>query len=76
MRIEHGPGRQAIDADYCLCTLPLNLLQRIPSDFSPAKQAAIRDVPYLPSVKVAFESPRFWEEEGIYGGLGWTDQAE
>jgi len=75
VRIEHGPGRQALDADYCLCTLPLNLLQRIPGDFSPAKQAAIRDVPYLPSVKVAFQSPRFWEEEGIYGGLGWTDQA-
>jgi len=75
VRIEHGPGRQALDADYCLCTLPLNLLERIPNDFSPAKQAAIRDVPYLPSSKVAFESPRFWEEEGIYGGLGWTDQA-
>jgi monoamine oxidase len=73
VRIEFGRG-QAIDADYCLCTLPLNLLQRIPSDFSPAKQAAIRDVPYLPSVKVAFEAPRFWEAEGIYGGLGWTDQ--
>ena len=73
-RIVHGPGRQALDADYCVCTLPLNLLQRIPSDFSPAKQAAIRDVPYLPSVKVAYQSPRFWEEEGIYGGLGWTDQ--
>ena len=26
------------------------------------------------SVKVAFESPRFWEEEGIYGGLAWTDR--
>ena len=75
VRIEHGPGRQAVEADYCVCTLPLNLLARIPNDFSPAKQAAIRDVPYLPSTKVAFEGPRFWEEEGIYGGLGWTDQA-
>ncbi len=74
VRIEHGPGRQSTDADYCVCTLPLNLLARIPSDFSPAKQAAIRDVPYLPSVKVGFEAPRFWEDEGIYGGLGWTDQ--
>ncbi|MEA3031381.1 MAG: monoamine oxidase [Sphingomonadales bacterium] len=75
VRIEHGPGRRALDADYCICTLPLNLLQRVPADFSPAKQAAIRDVPYLPSVKVGFEAPRFWEEEGIYGGIGWTDQA-
>ncbi|HEV7659737.1 MAG TPA: FAD-dependent oxidoreductase [Allosphingosinicella sp.] len=75
VRIHHGPGERVLDADFCICTLPLNLLQRIPNDFSPAKQAAIRDIPYLPSVKVAFESPRFWEEEGIYGGLGWTDQA-
>ena len=27
-----------------------------------------------PSTKVGFESPRFWEEEGIYGGLAWTDR--
>jgi monoamine oxidase len=73
VRILYGTG-QALDADYCVCTLPLNLLARIPNDFSPAKQSAIREVPYLPSVKVAFQAPRFWEEEGIYGGLGWTDQ--
>jgi monoamine oxidase len=73
VRILHGDG-EATDADYCICTLPLNLLARIDSDFSPAKKAAIRDVPYLPSVKVAYEAPRFWEDEGIYGGLGWTDQ--
>jgi monoamine oxidase len=76
VRIHHGPsGANVLDADYCICTLPLNLLARVENDFSPAKKAAIRDVPYLPSSKVAFESPRFWEEEGIYGGLGWTDQA-
>jgi monoamine oxidase len=73
VRILHGNGL-ATDADYCICTLPLNLLARVDNDFSPAKRAAIRDVPYLPSVKVAFQSPRFWEEEGIFGGLGWTDQ--
>jgi len=73
VRILHGNGR-ATDADYCVCTLPLNLLARVENDFSPAKKAAIADVPYLPSVKVAFETPRFWEDEGIYGGLGWTDQ--
>ena len=30
VRILHGPGDQAFDADYCICTLPLTLLQRIP----------------------------------------------
>jgi len=74
VRILHGPGSQALDADFCICTLPVNLLERIPADFSPAKQAAIRDNPYLASTKVGFEAPRFWEEEGIYGGLAWTDR--
>ena len=48
VRIEHGPGGSALEADYCLCTLPVNLLARIPNDFSPAKQAAMQDIAYLP----------------------------
>jgi len=72
VRIEHRG--EVTRADYCVCTLPANLLSRIPSDFSPAKQAALKNVPYLKSAKVAFEAPRFWEDEGIYGGLAWTDR--
>ena len=75
VRIEHGRG-QAIEADYCVCTLGANLLAKIPNDFSPAKQAAFKAVNYLPSVKVAFEAPRFWEaDDNIFGGLAWTDRA-
>jgi len=72
VRIEHRSG--VTRADYCVCTLPAHLLSRIPSDFSPAKRAALKGVEYLKSAKVAFEAPRFWEEEGIYGGLAWTDR--
>lgn len=76
VRIEHGPGAQVTQADYCVCTLPLPILARIPSDFSPAKKKAMSAAYYLPSVKVAFEAPRFWERDGdIYGGLAWTDRA-
>jgi monoamine oxidase len=76
VRIEHGPGGQMTEADYCICTLPMPILSRIPSDFSPAKQAALTAAPpYLRSVKVAFEAPRFWEtDDSIYGGLAWTDR--
>ncbi|HEX8481346.1 MAG TPA: FAD-dependent oxidoreductase [Allosphingosinicella sp.] len=72
VRIEHGRGGRT-EAEYCICTLPVNLLARIPNDFSAAKQSAMKDIAYVPAVKVAFESRRFWEEEGVYGGVGWTD---
>jgi len=76
VRIEHGPGSVATEADFCVCTLGANLLAKIPNDFSPAKQAAFKTVQYLPSVKVAFEAPRFWEsDDNIFGGLAWTDRA-
>ncbi len=76
VRIEHGPGRQTTEADYCICTLPLPVLERIASDFSAAKKAAMKDVFYLPSVKLAFEAPRFWEQDDfLFGGLAWTDRA-
>lgn len=75
VRVEHGPGKQASEADYCVCTLGANLLARIPNDFSAAKNAALKSVQYLPSVKVAFEAPRFWEsDDNIFGGLAWTDR--
>jgi monoamine oxidase len=76
VRIEHGPGKQMTEADYCICTVPLPVLMRIPGDFSPAKAAAIASAPpYLRSVKLAFEAPRFWErDDSIYGGLAWTDR--
>jgi monoamine oxidase len=76
VRIEHGPGKQATEADYCVCTLPMPLLARIPSDFSAAKKAALTGIPYLASVKAAFEAPRFWEtDDDIFGGLAWTDRS-
>jgi monoamine oxidase len=76
VRIEHGPGRQMTEADYCICTLPLPALMRVRSDFSPAKQAALAAAPgYLRSVKLAYEAPRFWErDDSLYGGLAWTDR--
>jgi monoamine oxidase len=72
VRIEHRSG--VTHADYAIVTLPGHLLERIPNDFSPEKKAALRDLLYLKSAKVAFEAPRFWEEDGIYGGLAWTDR--
>ena len=75
VRIEHGSGSLVTEADYCICTLGANLLAKIPNDFSAAKNAALKSVNYLPSVKVAFEAPRFWEtDDNIFGGVAWTDR--
>jgi monoamine oxidase len=72
VRIEHRGG--VTRADYAIVTIPAHLLERIPNDFSPAKKAALKGIDYLKSAKIAFEAPRFWEQEGIYGGLAWTDR--
>ena len=72
VRIEHRSG--VTRADYAVVTLPAHLLERIPNDFSPAKKAALKGINYLKSAKVAFEAPRFWEDDGVYGGLAWTDK--
>jgi monoamine oxidase len=73
VRVEHRSG--VTRADYCVCTLPTPLLSKVAADFSPAKKAALKDVTYLKSAKVAFEAPRFWEsDDHVYGGLAWTDR--
>lgn len=63
----------AVDADYCLCTLPATMVKKLDIPLSPAKKAALANTVYAPSAKVAWEAPRFWEQEGIYGGLAFTD---
>jgi monoamine oxidase len=62
-----------IEADYCICALPLSILKTIPNDFSPRIKQAINDVRYDSAYKVAWESPRFWEEKyNIYGGISFV----
>ena len=67
--------RRAIEADYCLVTIPLKVLADIPSDFSADRKAAIKRALYGDGIKIAFQAPRFWEREAqIYGGLSFTDR--
>jgi monoamine oxidase len=62
-------------ADYCVCTLPLSILAQIPLNVGAPMAAAIKAVPYRPSVKVGLEfRRRFWEQdEEIYGGITSTN---
>jgi monoamine oxidase len=63
-------------ADYCVCTIPLGILNQIENNLSPEKQSAIGSIPYASSVKVGLEMRRrFWEEDAfIYGGHSFTNQ--
>ena len=84
--IRRGPGgvsisfidktsgkRSAIDAAYCVVTIPLKVLDGIESDFSPAHRAAMHNVVYGNAIKIAWQSRRFWEtDEQIYGGISWV----
>src|SRR5580698_4574786 len=69
----HGEsGRvRSIEAPYCVCALPLTILRTLPNDFSPRVKLAIEQVTYDSAYKVAWESRRFWEQDGdnIYGGI-------
>lgn len=66
----HGSSERAIEADYCVCALPVPLMKSIKNDFAPTVQQAIADTAYADASKVAWESKRFWEtESNIYGGI-------
>jgi monoamine oxidase len=71
-----GAGRsRAIAADHCICTIPFPVLAGIATDFSADRKAVVANAAYGDSVKIAFQSPRFWEtNDHIYGGLSFTDR--
>jgi monoamine oxidase len=68
-------GRAVIDADFCLNCIPAQLMagidNNLPADY--AKGLAALEAGHL--FKVGFQvKERFWEREGIYGGVSWTTQ--
>lgn len=65
----------AVSADHCICTIPFPVLSGIENDFSADRKAVVAGAAYADSVKIAFQSPRFWEtNDHIYGGLSFTDR--
>lgn len=81
VRIVHGEaeggGARELEADFCICALPPNLLRQLPADFSPATRAALQEAIASPAGKIGLQfRRRFWEEDDdIYGGSSKTDDA-
>lgn len=71
-----GGGTQTVQADYCICTIPLSILSQLKLKVGAELEAAIRKVPYAPSFKAGIQyKRRFWEQDDeIFGGITYTDQ--
>ncbi len=69
--------RQALaaTADWCLCTLPLSILNQLDVQAGADMKQAIDAVPYWAAFKAGLQfKRRFWEEDDrIYGGITYTD---
>jgi monoamine oxidase len=65
-----------VDADYCVCTIPLPVLSGIEKDLSQPVQSAIAAATYDGAGKIGLQfRRRFWEaDDEIHGGRSWTDQ--
>ena len=68
----HSGGARTVTGDYIVCTIPFPVLAGIDNDFPAPYREAIAGVVYDYSNKIAFEAPRFWEAEQIYGGITFT----
>ena len=66
----HKNKPASVEADYCICTLPLAILRKISNDLSAPYKKVVDGSSYSSAFKVAWESRRFWEQDyNIYGGL-------
>ena len=66
----HEGAPKSIEAEYCICAMPLQILKKVPNDFGAPYKKVIEECVYGEAYKVAWESRRFWEQDyNIYGGL-------
>jgi monoamine oxidase len=72
---QQGGAEKTMEADFCICTIPLPVLSNVEHNFSSAVSRAIDNIPYIPTGKIGLQfRRRFWEEdEQIYGGITHTN---
>ena len=54
---------RTLEADYCVCGMPLSILKKIPNYFSAPYSKVITECSYAGAYKIAWESRRFWEKD-------------
>lgn len=61
--------------DYCLNSIPSQLLVGVGNNFSDDYRALLQSRPRGKLSKVGLQmKERFWEKQGVYGGISWTGQ--
>ncbi len=71
----HKGQRTLLQADYCLNSIPMPLLAGIDHNFPPEYADGFTAVQRGKLFKIGLQmKERFWEREGIYGGISWTMQ--
>jgi monoamine oxidase len=69
---DQGSAR-TLAADFCVCSIPVPILQTLRTNLPPAFQQATRNLPVQAAGKVGWQAERFWEtKDNIYGGISWT----
>jgi monoamine oxidase len=71
---EQNGERHNIEADYCFNCIPSHLMTGIPNNFPSDYLEAMSYIRRGEAYKAAFQAKtRFWEKEGIYGGISWIN---
>jgi monoamine oxidase len=71
----HKGQQHVVQADFCLNSIPMQLLAGIDHNFPSDYADVFAAVPRGKLFKIGFQAKeRFWEREGIYGGISWTMQ--
>jgi monoamine oxidase len=61
---DHAGRLRRVEADCCICALPLTILSTLDTDFSPELKKTIASVPYSAAGKMGLQfKRRFWQED-------------
>ncbi len=69
----HGQPEET--AEIVISALPAPLAARL-EGLPAARRQALAELPHEPAAKLAVQAPRFWERQGIYGGISWLPGAD
>ncbi|MEX1265525.1 MAG: FAD-dependent oxidoreductase, partial [Woeseia sp.] len=71
----HDGRRKKVSADYCFNSIPSHFINGIPNNFSPEYAHALATMLQRNFFKIGLQmKERFWERQGIYGGISFTSQ--